>query len=59
MVVGVFTGTMVPAADNVAEVSNIGTELVRIHIQNTEGVLALDQIMKKRPAILTVVLVCK
>ena len=54
-----FTGTMVPAADNVAEVSNIGTELVRIHIQNTEGVLALDQIMKKRPAILTVVLVCK
>ena len=50
-----FTGTMVPATDHVTEVLNIGTELVRIHLQNTEGALALDHIMKKRPAILTFV----
>ena len=56
---GVGGAAMVSAVGLVAEVLQIGTERVTIHLQNTEETVALDHHLTQLPAICTVVQVCK
>ena len=56
---GVNGGSTVPVVEHVAKEEKIGSDCVTIHLQSTEGKIALEQTLKRRPVIPRNVKVCK